>query len=481
MPADNISKGLHSFLVRLSYTPESVSGDIVHAMEHIMHLLTPEDEHAVTGYYGLFGMERIALDEIAGDSRRDDGDYRRVRQKISDNAGMANDSTNNMKKILLLGSGELGKEFVIAAKRAGQYVIACDRYDNAPAMQVADEREIFSMLDGDALAAVVEKHQPDIIVPEIEAIRTERLFDFEKQGIQVTPSARAVNYTMNRKAIRDLAAKELGLRTAKYFYAKTFDELKEASKEIGFPCVIKPLMSSSGHGQSTVKSADELEKAFNEAMEGSRGDVKEVIIEEFIHFDSEFTLLTVTQKDGPTLFCPPIGHIQKGGDYRESWQPYAIDDKALKDAQQMADKVTKALTGAGIWGVEFFYSREQGVIFSELSPRPHDTGMVTLGHTTNLSEFELHFRAVMGLPIAGIHLEHAGASAVVLAKEDAGHEPEYNFVDALKEDHTRIRIFGKPDQHVNRRMGVVLCYGEVDADIDALRDKAKRLADTIIK
>jgi phosphoribosylglycinamide formyltransferase 2 len=394
---------------------------------------------------------------------------------------MANDSTNNMKKILLLGSGELGKEFVIAAKRAGQYVIACDRYDNAPAMQVADEREIFSMLDGDALAAVVEKHQPDIIVPEIEAIRTERLFDFEKQGIQVTPSARAVNYTMNRKAIRDLAAKELGLRTAKYFYAKTFDELKEASKEIGFPCVIKPLMSSSGHGQSTVKSADELEKAFNEAMEGSRGDVKEVIIEEFIHFDSEFTLLTVTQKDGPTLFCPPIGHIQKGGDYRESWQPYAIDDKALKDAQQMADKVTKALTGAGIWGVEFFYSREQGVIFSELSPRPHDTGMVTLGHTTNLSEFELHFRAVMGLPIAGIHLEHAGASAVVLAKEDADHEPEYNFVDALKEDHTRIRIFGKPDQHVNRRMGVVLCYGEVDADIDALRDKAKRLADTIIK
>ncbi len=386
-----------------------------------------------------------------------------------------------MKKILLLGSGELGKEFVIAAKRAGQYVIACDRYDNAPAMQVADEREIFSMLDGDALAAVVEKHQPDIIVPEIEAIRTERLFDFEKQGIQVTPSARAVNYTMNRKAIRDLAAKELGLRTAKYFYAKTFDELKEASKEIGFPCVIKPLMSSSGHGQSTVKSADELEKAFNEAMEGSRGDVKEVIIEEFIHFDSEFTLLTVTQKDGPTLFCPPIGHIQKGGDYRESWQPYAIDDKALKDAQQMADKVTKALTGAGIWGVEFFYSREQGVIFSELSPRPHDTGMVTLGHTTNLSEFELHFRAVMGLPIAGIHLEHAGASAVVLAKEDADHEPEYNFVDALKEDHTRIRIFGKPDQHVNRRMGVVLCYGEVDADIDALRDKAKRLADTIIK
>ena len=305
-----------------------------------------------------------------------------------------------MKKILLLGSGELGKEFVIAAMRAGQYVIACDRYDNAPAMQVADEREVFSMLDGDALEAVVKKHQPDIIVPEIEAIRTERLFKFEEQGIQVVPSARAVNYTMNRRAIRDLAAKELGLRTAKYFYAKTFDEFKAAADEIGFPCVVKPLMSSSGHGQSYVHNNGELEQAFREAMEGSRGDVKEVIIEEFIDFDSEFTLLTVTQQHGwPTLFCPPIGHVQKSGDYRESWQPYKISDEALKQAQMMADKVTKALTGAGIWGVEFFLTKQGEVIFSELSPRPHDTGMVTLGHTTNLSEFELHFRAVMGLPI----------------------------------------------------------------------------------
>lgn len=385
-----------------------------------------------------------------------------------------------MKKILLLGSGELGKEFVIAAKRAGVYVVACDRYNDAPAMQVADEREVFSMLDGDALDAVVRKHRPDIIVPEIEAIRTERLFAFEEQGIQVVPSARAVNYTMNRKAIRDLASKELGLRTAKYFYAKTFAEMQEASREIGFPCVVKPLMSSSGHGQSTVTRPEDLEKAFNDAMEGSRGDVKEVIIEEFIHFESEFTLLTVTQKDGPTLFCPPIGHVQKGGDYRESWQPYAISAEGLKQAQMMAEKVTAALTGAGIWGVEFFLTKEGEVIFSELSPRPHDTGMVTLGHTTNLSEFELHLRAVLGLPIADIHLEHAGASAVVLSPVESDKPLEYNLVDALKEDHTRIRIFGKPEAHVGRRMGVVLCYGEVDADINALRDKAKRLADTIL-
>ena len=385
-----------------------------------------------------------------------------------------------MKQILLLGSGELGKEFVIAAKRAGQYVVACDRYDNAPAMQVADEREIFSMLDGDALAAVVEKHKPDIIVPEIEAIRTERLFDFEKQGIQVVPSARAVNYTMNRRAIRDLASRELGLRTAKYFYAKTFDEFKKAADEIGFPCVVKPLMSSSGHGQSYVHNDGELEQAFSEAMEGSRGDVKEVIIEEFIDFDSEFTLLTVTQKNGPTLFCPPIGHVQKGGDYRESWQPYSISEKALNDAKHMADEVTKALTGAGIWGVEFFLTKQGEVIFSELSPRPHDTGMVTLGHTTNLSEFELHFRAVMGLPIASIELEHAGVSAVVLSPSETTDSLPYNFIDALKEERTRVRIFGKPEAHIGRRMGVVLCYGDPDADINALRDKAKRVAKTVL-
>ena len=366
-----------------------------------------------------------------------------------------------MKKILLLGSGELGKEFVIAAKRKGVYVVACDKYDNAPAMQVADEREVFSMLDGDALAAVVNKHKPDIIVPEIEAIRTERLFEFEKQGIQVVPSARAVNYTMNRQAIRDLAAKELGLRTAKYYYAKTYEQLVEASKEIGFPCVIKPLMSSSGHGQSTVEKFEDLKTAFDAAMAGARGDVKEVIIEEFIHFTSEFTLLTVTQKNAPTIFCPPIGHVQKGGDYRESWQPYQIPEKDLKDAQQMADKVTKALTGYGIWGVEFFLT-DTGVVFSDLS------------------EFELHLRAVLGLPIHDIRLEHAGASAVVLADKDYTEAPEYNLVDALKEECTRVRIFGKPGGHFGRRMGVTLCYGDLNADVNALRDKAKRLAKTVL-
>ena len=384
------------------------------------------------------------------------------------------------KKIMLLGSGELGKEFVIAAKRAGLHVVACDRYNDAPAMQVADEREVFSMLDGDALTAAVEKHHPDIIVPEIEAIRTERLFDFEKQGIQVVPSARAVNFTMNRRAIRDLASRELGLRTAKYFYAKTFEEFKRAADEIGFPCVVKPLMSSSGHGQSYVHNENELQTAFHEAMEEGRGDVKEVIIEEFIDFDSEFTLLTVTQENAPTIFCPPIGHVQKGGDYRESWQPFQLSKEALKQAEMMAEKVTKALTGQGIWGVEFF-TKQGEVIFSELSPRPHDTGMVTLGHTTNLNEFELHLRAIMGWPIPAIHLEHKGCSAVVLAKENADHEPAYNLVEALKEDRTRVRIFGKPDQHTGRRMGVVLCYGDLDADMDTLREKAKRVAATIIK
>ena len=385
-----------------------------------------------------------------------------------------------MKRILLLGSGELGKEFTIAAKRAGQYVIACDRYADAPAMQVADEHAVFSMLDGDALTKAVEKYRPDIIVPEIEAIRTERLFDFEKAGIQVTPSARAVNYTMNRRAIRDLAAHELGLRTAKYFYAKTYEEFKRAADEIGFPCVVKPLMSSSGHGQSYVHNDEELQKAFQEAMEEGRGDVKEVIIEEFIDFESEFTLLTVTQKNGPTLFCPPIGHIQKGGDYRESWMPYVIPEDSLKAAQYRADEVTKALTGYGIWGVEFFLTKKGEVIFSELSPRPHDTGMVTLSHCTNLNEFELHFRAAMGLSIPAIHLEHSGASAVVLSPVESQEPLDYNLTDVCRDDCSRVRIFGKKDAHVGRRMGVVLCYDDVNCDIMALREKTKRLAKTVL-
>lgn len=385
-----------------------------------------------------------------------------------------------MKKILLLGSGELGKEFVISAKRKGQYVIACDSYENAPAMQVADAFEVINMLSAEELDAVVAKHHPDIIVPEIEAIRTERLYDYETQGIQVVPSARAANFTMNRKAIRDLAAKELGLKTARYFYATTLEELKAAAVEIGFPCVVKPLMSSSGKGQSLVKSADELEHAWEYGCNGSRGDIRELIIEEFIKFDSEITLLTVTQKNGPTLFCPPIGHVQKGGDYRESFQPAAIDPKHLEEAHDMAEKVTRALTGAGLWGVEFFLSHENGVYFSELSPRPHDTGMVTLAGTQNLNEFELHLRAVLGLPIPSIKQERIGASAVILSTIASDDAPKYKGLEEVAaEEDTYLRIFGKPFTRVNRRMGVVLCYAPVGSDLDALRDKTKRIADNV--
>ena len=384
------------------------------------------------------------------------------------------------KKILLLGSGELGKEFVIAAKRLGQYVIACDSYAGAPAMQVADEYEVFSMLDGEALDKVIEKHHPDIIVPEIEAIRTERLYHWEESGIQVVPSARAVNYTMNRKAIRDLAAKELGLKTAKYFYASSFEELKEAADKIGYPCVIKPLMSSSGKGQSVAKSPEDLEYSWTYGCSGSRGDIKELIVEEFIHFDCEITLLTVTQKDGPTLFSPPIGHVQKGGDYRESFQPAHIDPAHLAEAQMMADKVTKALTGYGLWGVEFFLSHEKGVYFSELSPRPHDTGMVTLGNTQNLNEFELHLYAVLGLPIPGITQEHIGASAVILSPIAGKEAPRYRGEEKVcSQPNTYLRIFGKPFTRLNRRMGVVLCYDKCGGDLEALREKCKSLASKI--
>ena len=381
-----------------------------------------------------------------------------------------------MKKIMLLGSGELGKEFVIAAQRLGQHVIACDSYAGAPAMQVADECEVFSMLDGDALERVVNKHQPDIIVPEIEAIRTERLYDFEQRGIQVTPSARAVNFTMNRKAIRDLAAQELGLKTARYFYARSYEELQQHAQEIGFPCVVKPLMSSSGKGQSLVKTAEDLPHAWEYAMAGSRGDIEEVIIEEFVRFDSEITLLTVTQQHGPTLFCPPIGHVQKGGDYRESFQPAHIAPEHLAEAQRMADKVTRARTGAGIWGVEFFLSHEKGVYFSELSPRPHDTGMVTLAGTQNFNEFELHLRAVLGLPIPCIKQLLFGASSVILSPIASEQPPQYRGLELTCEEDADLRIFGKPTTRVNRRMGVVVCNGPLDADLDAVRDKAKRLA-----
>ena len=368
------------------------------------------------------------------------------------------------KKILLLGSGELGKEFVIAAKRLGQYVVACDSYAGAPAMQVADACEVFDMLDGDRLEAVVAKYDPDIIVPEIEAIRTERLYACEERG-------------MNRKSIRDLAAEELGLKTAKYFYAKSFDELKAAAERIGFPCVVKPLMSSSGKGQSLVRTPDELEHAWEYGCSGSRGDIRELIIEEFIPFDSEITLLTVTQQNGPTLFCPPIGHVQKGGDYRESFQPAPISPEHLAEAQAMAAKVTQALTGAGLWGVEFFLSHDKGVYFSELSPRPHDTGMVTLAGTQNLNEFELHCRAVLGLPIPRITLEHTGASAVILSPIASREQPRYRGEEEVcREENTDLRIFGKPSTKLNRRMGVVVRYDALDADLDALRDKTKAAA-----
>ena len=384
-------------------------------------------------------------------------------------------------KILLLGSGELGKEFVIAAKRLGQYVVACDSYANAPAMQVADKCEVFDMLDGTQLMSVVEKHKPNIIVPEIEAIRTECLYECEQKGIQVVPSAKAVNYTMNRKAIRDLAAKELGLRTAKYFYAKNLEELKEAANAIGFPCVVKPLMSSSGKGQSLVKTADELESAWEYGCNGSRGDIKELIVEEFINFDSEITLLTVTQKNGKTLFCAPIGHVQKGGDYRESFQPASISSEHLKAAEEMAAKVTEALGGAGIWGVEFFLSHDNGVYFSELSPRPHDTGMVTLAGTQNLNEFELHCRAVLGLPISEIRLERVGASAVVLSPIASKEAPRYKGVaEALNDPYIDVRIFGKPYTKLNRRMGVTLCYAPLQSNIDVVRDRCKEAAAKII-
>lgn len=363
------------------------------------------------------------------------------------------------KKILLLGSGELGKEFVIACQRLGQYIIAVDSYENAPAMQVAHECEVIDMLDGDALDKIVKKHQPDMIVPEIEAIRTERLYTYEGQGIQVVPSAKAANFTMNRKAIRDLAAIEVGVRTAPYKYATTLEELKQGVAFTGIPCVVKPLMSSSGKGQSVIKSLEDIEKAWNYAMEGSRGDLKEVIVEGFIDFDYEITLLTVTQQNGPTLFCPPIGHRQERGDYQESWQPMPMEEAHLVEAQEMAAKVTKALGGAGIWGVEFFITKE-GACFSELSPRPHDTGMVTLAGTQNFSEFELHARAVLGIPIPSIELQLNGASAVVLAEHTSDNEPQFEGInEAVSQQGIDVRIFGKPTTRPYRRMAVVLASG----------------------
>jgi phosphoribosylglycinamide formyltransferase 2 len=381
------------------------------------------------------------------------------------------------KKIVLLGSGELGKEVVIALQRLGQTVIAVDSYENAPAMQVADGYEVINMLDAHQLDHVIEKHQPDIIIPEIEAIRTEQFYNYEAAGIQVVPSAKAANYTMNRKAIRDLAAIDLQVKTAKYQYATTLETFKTAIAAIGLPCVVKPLMSSSGKGQSVVKTEADIEQAWTYAIEGSRGDLKEVIVEEFISFDYEITLLTVTQKDGPTLFCPPIGHRQERGDYQESWQPMTMNPAHLKEAEEMAARVTKALGGSGLWGVEFFITKD-GAYFSELSPRPHDTGMVTLAGTQNFSEFELHVRAVLGLPIPAIHLLKNGASAVILATASSDFAPNFIGVGpVLAKEGFDIRLFGKPTTRPYRRMGVVLNSG--DSSVELLTKQAKEAASTI--
>ncbi len=383
-----------------------------------------------------------------------------------------------IKKILLLGSGELGKEFVIAAQRIGQTVIAVDSYENAPAMQVAHGFEVINMLDGAELDRIVAKHHPDFIVPEIEAIRTERFYDYEKQGITVVPSAKAANFTMNRKAIRDLAAKDLGLKTANYRYATSAEELQKAVAEVGIPCVVKPLMSSSGKGQSTIKTESDIEKAWQYAVEGSRGDVVEVIVEAFVKFNSEITLLTVTQNNNPTLFCAPIGHRQERGDYRESWQPARISDKDLYEAQDMAEKVTEALGGAGLFGVEFFLA-DDGVYFSELSPRPHDTGMVTLAGTQNFNEFELHLRAILSLPIFEIKLDKSGASAVILASQNSDN-PTYTGIDKIAAlPKTDFRLFGKPTSRPYRRMGVSLVSDTLETPIEDIVEKAKEAANLV--
>ncbi len=383
-------------------------------------------------------------------------------------------------KILLLGSGELGREFVISAKRLGCHVIACDSYAGAPAMQVADEAEVFSMLDGDALRAAIEKHRPDHVVPEIEAIRTEVLAELETDGFHIVPSARAAQLTMNRDAIRDLAASELGLTTSTFEYATSREELAAAAARIGFPLVVKPVMSSSGKGQSTLKDAAGVDAAWDYAAAGMRGDRLRVIAEAFIDFDYEITLLTVRHKDG-VAFCPPIGHRQERGDYRESWQPAAMSAAALQAAQAMATKVVDALGGHGIFGVEFFVKGDD-VIFSELSPRPHDTGMVTL-ISQQYSEFDLHARAILGLPIPPVDVPHPSASAVLLADRDASDFAITGLAEALTppnaETSVDARLFGKPVTRPYRRMGVALAKvagGTTDDARSAAVAAADRLA-----
>lgn len=381
--------------------------------------------------------------------------------------------------ILLLGSGELGREFTISAKRLGARVIACDSYANAPAMQVADGCEVFSMLDGDALRAAIIRHQPDLIVPEIEAIRTEVLEDMEREGFTVVPSARATALTMNRDRIRDVASNELGVRTSRYTYAESLSEAQSAGADIGYPCVVKPVMSSSGKGQSVVQAAADMAAAWGYATSAMRGDRVRVIVEEFIAFDYEITLLTVRTREG-VIFCPPIGHRQERGDYQESWQPTPMRAEHVAAAQDMARAVVDNLGGYGLFGVEFFVAGDT-VIFSELSPRPHDTGMVTL-ISQHLSEFDLHARAIMGLPIPPITMSApAAASAVVLADRKASDFATSGLAEALAlgdaDNRVDVRIFGKPVTRPYRRMAVALATG---ATADEARASAKRAADCII-
>jgi phosphoribosylglycinamide formyltransferase 2 len=381
-------------------------------------------------------------------------------------------------RILLLGSGELGKEFTISAKRLGAYVIACDSYAGAPAMQMADEAEVFPMLDGERLRATVAKHRPDYIVPEVEAIRTEVLQEIEAAGTIVVPSARATMMTMNRDSIRALAAEELGLHTSRYRFAESLAEVEEAARHTGLPCVVKPVMSSSGKGQLTVERAEDLAHAWDYAVANMRGDRARVIVEEFVRFDYEITLLTIRTRGG-VLFCPPVGHRQERGDYMESWQPTPMSARALADAQEMARRVVDNLGGHGLFGVEFFVAGEE-VIFSELSPRPHDTGMVTL-LSQNLSEFDLHARAVLGLPIPHIALRYpAAASAVILAGEEAARFRYEGLDEALAlggaEGDVDVRLFGKSVTRRHRRMGVALASGKT---VDEARSRAKEAAATV--
>jgi phosphoribosylglycinamide formyltransferase 2 len=376
--------------------------------------------------------------------------------------------------LMLLGSGELGREFTIAAKRLGCRIIACDRYADAPAMQMADASEVFPMLDGKGLRKAVEKHKPDVIIPEIEAIDTATLAELEKDGWRVTPSAKAVQLTMNRDGIRDFAARELGLVTSKYRFAESREKAISAAEEVGLPCVIKPVMSSSGKGQSTAKTAEDVGTAWDYAVEKMRGDRPRVIVEEFIEFDSEITMLTVSTKDG-ILFCPPVGHRQDLGDYRESWQPAALSEAALFSARNQARKVVTALGGHGIFGVEFFIRGEQA-IFSELSPRPHDTGMVTL-ISQFPNEFELHLRAVLGLPIPSIELLGPSASAVILADRESDEFSFEGVAEALAlgapANPVDLRIFAKPNTLKNRRMGVALARS---SSAEEAVDRAKAAA-----